>query len=222
MPESIKFTRERIMFKFSVLLTFFCVLMCSCAQQQTSYSPQESSPAAASDPNLTSQDYALITDFLSQQKKLPGTNFVIKSRIEPAQHGSTKPSDMAASLKKILGVNVESSLANSLFERNQTAGTVEPKFGSTVKVTVLPLSDYKVLFDSPNPWRRFYSRFPHAAGLMTVSRPGYSKDGIHALFAYTLLEDAKNGQAYIVLLRKVNNKWVVERSQVTAKIKSAG
>lgn len=61
-------------------------------------------------------------------------------------------------------------------------------------------------------WKGFYQRYPEATGITYVSLPGYSDNGQTAIVLVVGTCDWQCGNASYWVLKKINGKWVFDKS----------
>jgi len=59
-------------------------------------------------------------------------------------------------------------------------------------------------------WENYYKKYPKSTGLHTFSRPGINTTGNQAIIEYGWQANYDTGMGYLVVLEKVNNKWIVK------------
>jgi hypothetical protein len=63
-------------------------------------------------------------------------------------------------------------------------------------------------------WKRFRVKFPGAEGLLDLSLPGYSLDGMRAIVCYSVSRGSLSGEVWVALLRRKAGSWDVEWREI--------
>ncbi|HAL64618.1 MAG TPA: hypothetical protein DCP10_03490 [Bacteroidales bacterium] len=64
-------------------------------------------------------------------------------------------------------------------------------------------------------WGNYYKKYPKSTGLHSFSRPGINNTGNQTIIEYGWQAHYDTGMGYLVVLEKVNNKWIVKNRMPT-------
>jgi hypothetical protein len=99
---------------------------------------------------------------------------------------------------------------------NLHRGSFHRSFTLPVPYQILTTSEMQSIFRTPGDiWGRYYEKYPHATGLLKMSRVGFNPDGNQAAFYISNSCGGLCGAGYFVIMEKVDSKWkVVQEVQV--------
>jgi hypothetical protein len=90
--------------------------------------------------------------------------------------------------------------------------------GLNIGVDYVLISDAhmdEIFNDAQDGWDVFYSQYPNAPGIITVSRVGFNNQFDRALVYVGCQSHWLAGAGFYVLLKKVNGEWVVDQKVMT-------
>jgi hypothetical protein len=96
-------------------------------------------------------------------------------------------------------------------DRNQQRYLLTGPFDIGVEVTFLSEEEWKEMFRDHQGWDRFYERFPHAPGIVTLSRVGFNATRDQALVYVGNQRNQRIGAGYYVLLTLRDGEWTLEQ-----------
>lgn len=64
-------------------------------------------------------------------------------------------------------------------------------------------------------WEKYYQKYPNSTGILFFSRPGFNELKNHAIIEYCRVWDYLGAEWYIVLLDRINGKWIVTQHILT-------
>ncbi len=171
---------------------------------------------ACSNPTLTGQelakeDLAVYTAALKFEYKLSSLDGLVISQQSHAT-GADRQDDYLRT--QFAGAASQELLANFL-ANNQAAQTFDEAFAQHPEITLLSTEEISRIFDPAlfqNGWQEFYTRFPRAKGLITLSRIGYDRGRMHALVEVGSQSAPLAGVGEFLLLEKVDGTWQVQKN----------
>ena len=97
-----------------------------------------------------------------------------------------------------------------LCRKNSGTNTVEAIGTLAVNHVILTEMKRKELFETKgnDGWTEFYKLYPNSRGIITLSRPGFSKDGTLAVICMSDHSGPLAGYARIYVLQKQDGQWV--------------
>jgi len=113
--------------------------------------------------------------------------------------------------------HLDSVMVAQFNERGGHACLLARHFATDLRVALLHSIDREIIFDQHDRWGEFYKLFPDAshAGLVAVSRVGFSADRTRALFYYEYMRMELWGSGYMLLLEKTENGWeIIDRKML--------
>ncbi|MES2675935.1 MAG: hypothetical protein V4660_16975 [Pseudomonadota bacterium] len=129
-----------------------------------------------------------------------------------------------SSFSNLHGINSE-ALADA-FVKNKTPSVIMPVCDQLV---LLSEEEIRLAFkNKPNKprekndfflddeWASFYEKYPGVKGIVKVSQPGYSKDGLYAVIYTTSICAPLCGYAFLTQYKNVDGKWVFDRRELIA------
>ncbi len=121
----------------------------------------------------------------------------------------------ARSLRAQASEGVPLDLIQDFCEKNRISSRVWPEIAARLPVRFLSTAEQRALFSAlpgqnPDGWERFYARYPHSPGIVTVSRVGFNRAGDRALVYLGSSSGWLAGHGGMHLLRRKNGHWVEE------------
>lgn len=107
------------------------------------------------------------------------------------------------------GNNFEEA-AKSLVKNNAGSCTIDSLGELSVRHVVLKNEEYEALFrtDSKDGWEEFYKIYRESPGIITLSRPGFSRDRTVAMIYLGNQRNWLSGRGGIHVFLKTNGKWM--------------
>jgi hypothetical protein len=94
--------------------------------------------------------------------------------------------------------------------KNNTPYTLKRLLKLPVDYQLIPKTEVDAMFaDFNRGWSNFYSKYPHAQGIITLSRVGFGPGADTALLYVGNQSDYLAGAGFYVFLIKVNGNWVI-------------
>jgi len=96
------------------------------------------------------------------------------------------------------------------YRKNTGTNTVKDIGTLTVNHVIIEEEKMDELFgtNGKNGWTEFYKLYPNSRGIITLSRPGFSKDSTLAVIYMGEQSNFKAGYGRIYVLKKHDGKWV--------------
>ena len=99
----------------------------------------------------------------------------------------------------------------SFATRNNAPETLKHLLKLPVDYQLIAKTEVTALFaDFNRGWSNFYSKYPHAQGIITLSRVGFGPGGDTALLYVGNQSDYLAGAGFYVFLTKVDGSWVID------------
>ena len=112
-------------------------------------------------------------------------------------------------------MNVSQETVEDFSNQNHTSTSLAAKFEVPVKYQLVSASDVDRLFRSPRGWQQFYSRFPEAKGLISLSRVGFSSTKAEALVHVSIGCDFTCRNGKLIFLAKRKGRWYIQSRMIT-------
>lgn len=165
---------------------------------------------AAPAPALTSDEYAVLSAVLAHGLP-PDTRAIALSAQTTGQPEAIVPPGVDL---QALATRLETTpaLLYAWTNLNRQVATLDAKFTSTPKVELVDDDLRAKLFTGDDPvtgWTRFHKRFPHAPGLLRVSRVALDDAHANALVYVEFACGPACGTGRLIRLARVNTTWAV-------------
>jgi hypothetical protein len=115
---------------------------------------------------------------------------------------------------------MDESMRRSLLERNKTSVTlpVVKACGTLKFVDATELDNYfgahgPATIPRGDPWEMFYKKFANASGMMSISLPGYSTDGMLAIVQVAAACGQTCGGGSFWILQRTSGHWRIARDK---------
>ena len=115
------------------------------------------------------------------------------------------------------GINIDTLTLQNYKKRNDISYTFANNFNSN-NVNLLGKDESECLFtgeDAYAKWENYYKKYNTSSGQYTFKRPGFSTNKNKAIIEYGWRAGADIGEGYVVILEKVNDKWIIVNYFVT-------
>jgi hypothetical protein len=149
------------------------------------------------------------------QAMYPDQNIVLMDQTATGPGGV---GDTASTLKYALAQmkGVASETAASFQARNEAAYPLKPDMNIGIQFTLLSEDNMRQMFNiNQDGWGIFYSRYPDAPGITSVSRVGFNEAMDQALVYIGTQSHWLAGAGYFVLMKKVAGAWVIDQQVMT-------
>jgi len=149
------------------------------------------------------------------QAMYPDHNIVLMDQTAtgPGGAGDTA-STLEYALAQMKGVAPET--AANFQARNEAAFPLKPDMDIGLHFTLLSEADMRQIFNvNQDGWGMFYSRYPDAPGITSVSRVGFNDALDQALVYIGTQSHWLAGAGYFVLMKKVDGAWVIDQQVMT-------
>lgn len=189
----------------SILIIFsFCLALQSCREDIAEIPGQ-----------LTDNQYKVYSDALLQLKLLSEGKDMLVIR-EMTTVGRQEFDERHRSyLKKNFGEKINDHLINQFGAVNAKPVTLQDKFSDSLNIVLISKAEEDKIFDpideSWKRWKRFYLKYPKSTGIVELSSLAFDVSKTKALLYYGIMGNYRAGAGYYVLLKRVNDKWVVEK-----------
>jgi hypothetical protein len=112
--------------------------------------------------------------------------------------------------------DVAAETADSFRERNSESTSLRADLDLGAPYSLLSRADMSAMFSqNQDGWQIFYGRYPDAPGITTVSRVGFNLSLDQALVYIGTQSHYLAGAGYYLLLKKVNDVWVIDQQVMT-------
>jgi len=159
--------------------------------------------------SLIDYEYKVYSDTLLQ---LPEKD-VLVIRKKTRLGRNMKSVEAYDSLKKSFGELINDDLIHEFVAINSKSAELQNKFGKNLNIILMSKeSEDKIFKPIDGCWKRFYSEYPNASGIIELSRIAFNADKTKALLYYgSSFDSGKGGIGYYILLKKHENEWVIQR-----------
>lgn len=105
---------------------------------------------------------------------------------------------------------VPAEMIRDFCEKNRGSRMVWPELPRYLPASLLTLGERKAIFSgfADEGWKRFYAKYPHAPGIITVSRVGLNRDKTLAFFYVAVGMGSLNAHGQLHVLKKEDDVWV--------------
>jgi hypothetical protein len=130
--------------------------------------------------------------------------------------GPTAGGDLEAQavyIQKSFGQALDPQTLEDFRQANEASQPLADQFGLNVPVILIDQTTQQGLFESDaDGWQQFYTDYPGAQGIMTLSGVGFNTAGNQALVYVGNQADFLAGRGSYVLLVKQGDEWVIQDS----------
>lgn len=175
----------------------------------------ENSPQAATAPYAS--ELEVLVSFLTQHRDLRrGKPLVIRDTFSVPGMNGLESNDDDRYLQRLLSdasEQVPAELIRDFCAKNDKSEPVWPELQKHLPVVLLKQEELKAIFSvrpgqKQDGWQRFYSKYPGAPGIITISRVGLNRRGDIAMVYFSLGQHYLAGFGRIYVLRKQGGTWV--------------
>ncbi|MBU7038781.1 MAG: hypothetical protein HXS52_12690 [Theionarchaea archaeon] len=106
--------------------------------------------------------------------------------------------------------SVTQEMIDDFIDKNGKSYPLEDSFDIRKKVLLLEPDESREIFKDSSGWSEFYSRYPDAQGILTLSRVGFNADMSKALVYLGGQCDWLFGAGFYVLLVKKDGEWSIQ------------
>jgi hypothetical protein len=146
-----------------------------------------------------------------------GKKLVIEERTDlHLVHLGSSYVEFVESLLKEVSDAVPEEMVRDFGDKNRRSRAVWPELTRLLPAHLMSPEEGGAIFsdDADTNWRNFYEAYPDAAGLVTVSRVGLSRDKTRALFYLGRVRGSLDGHGQLHLLEKEGGEWVERRVRI--------
>jgi hypothetical protein len=191
--------------KSFLLLPVFLLAACSTATATPFPTPSAK--------DIEAEEIAVYASLL--QAMYPEQNIVLMDQTTSEPSGVE---NIPAELEYVLGemTGVDPDTAASFQVRNDATYPLKENMDLGLQFTLLNENDMRQIFNvNQNGWEMFYSRYPDAPGITSVSRVGFNAAMDQALVYIGTESHWLAGVGYYVLMMKVDGIWTINQRVMT-------
>jgi hypothetical protein len=183
--------------------------------------PLQTFPQTSQSPPITDIDeYAVYSDLLNAQFS--------SSKVQQFVINNETSSKTKAAFVGLIGAFVgtgasrpqtEPDTKTDFDQKNEESNVLERHFELNIPYVLLSSNDLRAIFVPDgndhhldmDGWKRFYSQYPGAAGVLAFSRVGFNSKKNQALVYVRIQYNLLGGKAWFVVLSKTEKNWKIEK-----------
>ena len=177
--------------------------------------PLRAEAISTGDPELDPLVSFLKASFAEEIKA--GKKLVIEERTDlHLVHLGSSYEEFVESLLKEASDAVPEEMIRDFGDKNRRSRAVWPELTRLLPAHLMSPEEGGAIFseEADTNWRNFYEAYPDAAGLVTISRVGLSRDKTRALFYLGQVRGSLDGHGQLHLLEKDGDQWVERRVRI--------
>lgn len=190
-----------------ILLLLFAILLTSCQAGTPTPHPTPSGGQMDDEEQLV---YAAVLNQL-----YAASMYVIMAATATEPGGRTDPASSLERVQQEMRL-VDPATTESFRLRNDAPHPIHSNMALGASYVLLNQADMALIF-APNRdgWQSFYTQYPEAPGIISLSRAGFNDQLDQALVYVGVMSHYLAGAGYLILLNKVDGVWKIDQQVMT-------